>query len=229
MQGVTHAQQNNAVETLLRNFRKAYPPPRRLSKDNAEPFLPWIANGRLLPRAFGKHLMQSSMRSVLCCLLMFSVLGCSGEEQMASPDEDLIRELQGREPEYVSYKVDAAGRVVAVHCSCAKNIDKLAPGIGSLKHLEVLDCQLSDVLDRGLTHSTRLSNLRRIVLTNTRVTGAGLASLTKLTSLRELHCNPKEEADLGLKHIRPTSKSASSRTYLFRRYGRRAASINKSD
>jgi len=73
--------------------------------------------------------------------------------------------------------------------------------VGKLKHLEVLDLQLTAITDRGLAHISHLPELRELRLDCTAVTDAGLIRLEEMTGLRELGLSDTEITESGVQRL----------------------------
>jgi hypothetical protein len=81
--------------------------------------------------------------------------------------------------------------------------DSLMTRVGRLGDLEVLNLSESkDVTDMGLAQLERLTQLRALDLSNSRVRDAGLAHLKRFTNLRYLYLDDTKVTDAGLPHLR---------------------------
>jgi Leucine Rich repeat len=93
-----------------------------------------------------------------------------------------------------------------VDVSLEGDADAVMHQIGRLSHLRTLDLTMSKVSDAGLAHLKGLTWLERLDLAQTPVSDAGLSHLTALVHLRRIDLSGTRVTDRGLVHLRGLSR-----------------------
>jgi len=81
--------------------------------------------------------------------------------------------------------------------------DRIAPELGKLHALEVLDLGGTSISDATLTAVAEMPQLQRLILHHTRVTNRGLEHLKGLNKLEVLELDHTDVVDAGVAHLSP--------------------------
>lgn len=84
--------------------------------------------------------------------------------------------------------------------------DDVALLIEGAPNAKRLDLSGTQVTDAGLAHLNRFKHLEDLILDRTQITDAGMAHLEGLTTLQSLHLNQTGVTDAGLSHLRSLTK-----------------------
>jgi len=91
--------------------------------------------------------------------------------------------------------------LVSLHGSSVRDSD-LQPFGDALKELRKLYLSNTQITNAGLVHLKGLTNLDTLILTNTKITDAGLVHLKDLTNLIWLDLSHTQITDAGLEHLK---------------------------
>jgi WD40 repeat protein len=122
----------------------------------------------------------------------------------APPEPNAVAELKKRG---VDVKLNDQGKAVAVSFGQDNGSDDSVALLGGMKSLEEIDFYGDfrgawKVTDKGIAQLKALTDLKRLILTGTRVTDAGMASLESLKNLEVLHLGScSGVSDAGMAHI----------------------------
>jgi hypothetical protein len=123
-------------------------------------------------------------------------------EPISKEEKRILTQLQIHNP-LISYGLKSYGLNKQGHISyIGIGNDAAANLLPGLKYLSRIDASLSDLSDQGLISITRCKSVVEIILLRcNKISPNGIIYLQNMNQLRELHFNPKINADLCAKYI----------------------------